>query len=121
MLGPIVFKPKSGVCLPRVFRDIGRWLIPWWECSVEDVPAEGLRPWEARAWAPVLAAVVASAVSWMIAAMGFFSFVVVGAPAGIDGATHVTAVAETLMYRDSGALPVARRCLVNRRVLGGTY
>ena len=25
---PIVFKPKSGVCLPRVFRDIGRWSIP---------------------------------------------------------------------------------------------
>ena len=40
----IVFKPKSGVCLPRVFRDIGRWSIPWRECNVEDVPAEGLVP-----------------------------------------------------------------------------
>ena len=57
----------------------------------------------------------------MIAATGFFSFVAVGAPAGVDGAAHVMAVAETLMYRDSGALPVARRRLVNGRVLGGTY
>ena len=42
---PIVFKPKPGVCLPRVLRDISRWSIPWRECSVEDVPAEGLRAW----------------------------------------------------------------------------
>ena len=69
---PIVFKPKSGVCLPRVFRDIGRWSIPWRECSVEDVPAEGLRPWQAKTWAPVLVAVVASAASRMIAAAGSF-------------------------------------------------
>jgi hypothetical protein len=39
----IVFEPKSRVCLPRVLRDIGRWSVPWWESSVEDVPAEGLR------------------------------------------------------------------------------
>ena len=55
----------------------------------------------------------------MIAAMGFFSFVAVGAPAGVDGAAHVTAVAETLMYRDSGALPVAWQHLVNGHVLAG--
>ena len=53
--------------------------------------------------------------------MGSFPWVTVGAPAGIDGATHVTAVAETLMYRDSGALPVAWRRLVNGSVHGGTY
>ena len=40
---PIVFEPKSRVYLPRVLRDIGRWLVPWWESSGEDVPAEGLR------------------------------------------------------------------------------
>ena len=40
---PIVFEPKSRVCLPRVLRGIGRWSIPWWESSVEDVPTEGLR------------------------------------------------------------------------------
>ena len=37
---PIVFKPKSGVCLPRVLRDVGRWSIPWRESNVEDVPTE---------------------------------------------------------------------------------
>ena len=57
----------------------------------------------------------------MIAATGFFSFIAVGAPAGVDGAAHVTVVAETLMYQDSGALPVAWRRLVNGRVLGGMY
>ena len=40
---PIVFKPKSRVCLPEVHRDVGRWSIPWRESGVEDVPAEGLR------------------------------------------------------------------------------
>ena len=40
----IVFKPKPRVCLPGVLRDISRWSIPWQECSVEDVTAEGLRP-----------------------------------------------------------------------------
>ena len=57
----------------------------------------------------------------MIAAMGLFSFVAMGTPAGVDGAAHVTAMAETLMYRDSGELPVAWRRLVNGRVLGRTY
>ena len=40
---PIVFKPKPRVCLPGVLRDVGRWSVPWWKSSVEDVPAEGLR------------------------------------------------------------------------------
>ena len=53
--------------------------------------------------------------------MGSFSFIAMGAPAGVDGAAHVMAVAETLMYRDSGALAVAWRHLVNGRILGGTY
>ena len=53
--------------------------------------------------------------------VGSFPSIAVGAPVGVDGAAHVTAVAETLMYRDSGALPVAQRRLVNGRVLGGTY
>ena len=70
---PIVFKPKSRVCLPRVFRDIGRWSIPWRECSVEDVPAEGLRPRQAGARAPVLATVIVSAMSRVVAMFGSFS------------------------------------------------
>ena len=96
-------------------------MVPWGEHSVEDVSAKGPRARQARTRAPVLAAVVASAASRMIAATGSFSFVTVGAPVGVDGAAHVTVVAETLMYRDSGALPVAWRHLVNIRVLGGTY
>ena len=110
---PIVFKPKPGVCLPGVLRDISGWSIPWWECSVEDVPAEGLRPWEAGAQALVLAAVVASTASRMIAAAGSFPWVAVGAPAGVDGAACVVVAAETLMYLGHNALPAALWCLVD--------
>ena len=40
---PIVFEPKPGVCFSRIFRDVGRRLVPWRESSIEDVMAEGLR------------------------------------------------------------------------------
>ena len=53
--------------------------------------------------------------------VGPFPYITVGAPTGVDGAAHVTVVAETLMYQDSGALPVAWRCLVDGSVHGGTY
>ena len=95
---PIVFEPKSGVCLPRVLRDIGRWSVPWRESSVEDVPDEGLGARQAGARASVLAAIVASAATRMIAAVGSFSRVAVGASAGIEGATCIAVVAETLMH-----------------------
>ena len=36
---------KPRVCFSRIFRDVGRRSVPWWESSVEDVPAEGLRAW----------------------------------------------------------------------------
>jgi len=64
----------------------------------EDVSAEGLRPRRVEAWAPVLAAVVASAVTRMIAAAGSFSWVAVGASAGVEGPTCVAVVAEMSMY-----------------------
>ena len=83
--------------------------------------AKGPRAWQAGTRALVLATIVASAASWMIAAMGFFSFVTVGAPAGVDGAAHIVVVAETLMYQDGRGLPAAWRCLVNGRVLGGAH
>ena len=70
---PIVFEPKPGVCFPRIFRDVGRRSVPWWESSVEDVPAEGLRARQARARAPVLADVVASATLRVVATFGSFS------------------------------------------------
>ena len=92
---PIVFKPKSGVCLPGVLRDVGRWSIPWWERSVEDVTAEGLRAREVGARASVLAAIVASATSRMIAAVGSFPRVIIGAFESVEGAACVAVVAET--------------------------
>ena len=94
----IVFDPKFGVCLPRVLRDIGWWSVPWRESSVEDVSTEGLRAWQARARAPVLAAVVASTATRVIAAMGSFSWVVVGASTGLEGAACVVVAVEALMH-----------------------
>ena len=109
----IVFKPKSGVCLLGVLRDIGRWSIPWRESSVEDVPAEGLRARQARAQAPVPAAVVAFAAMRMIAAVGSFSWVAVGTSAGVEGAVCITVTTETLMYLGCSALSAALWCLVD--------
>ena len=114
MIGkPIIFEPKSKVCLPRVLRDIGRWSVSWRESSIEDVPAEGLRAWLAGAWAPVLTVVIASAATRMIATAGSFSTVAVGASAGVEGALWVAVVAETLMYLGRSVLPAALRCLVD--------
>ena len=110
---PIVFKPKFRVYLPRVLRDIGRWSVPWWESSVEDVPAEGLRTQQAKARAWVLATIVASVVTRMIAVAGSFSRVTIGTSVGIEGAACVTVTAETLMYLDRSALPTALWRLVD--------
>ena len=91
------------------------------ERSVEDVSVEGLRAWQARARALVLAAIVASTVSRMIAAVGSFPRVAVGASAGIDGAARIAVVAEALMYQDRCVLPTALQRLVDGCVPGGTH
>ena len=109
----IVFKPESGVCLPRVLRDISRWSVPWWESSIEDVSAEGLRAWQAWAWALVFAAVIAFAAMRMISVVGSFSWVTVGASVGVDGATCIAVAAEALKHRDHDALPTALWYLVD--------
>ena len=70
---PIVFEPKPGVCFSRIFRDIGGRSVPWRESSVEDVPTEGLRAWQAGAQAPDLAIVVASTMPRVVATFGSFS------------------------------------------------
>ena len=110
---PIVFEPKPGVCFSRIFRDVGRRSVPWRESSVEDVPAEGLRARQARAWALVLVAVVAFAATRMIAVAGSFSRVAIGTSVGIEGAARVAVAAETLVYRDRSAMPTTLRCLMD--------
>ena len=70
---PIVLEPKPGVCFSRIFRDIGGRAVPWWESSVEDVLAEGLRARQAGAWASVLTAVIGSATPRVVAMFGSFS------------------------------------------------
>ena len=91
----IVFEPKSRVCLPRVLWDIGRWSVPWRECSIDDVSAKGQRTHQAKARALVLTAVVASAMMRMIATAGSFSWVAIGMSTGVEGAACVVVVAET--------------------------
>ena len=118
---PIILEPQSGVCFPGVFRDVSRRSVPQWEDVVEDVSAKGLRPWQVRAQASVLAAIIVSTASGMVAVAGRLSCVAVDAPAGVDGAAHIAVVAEMLMHRDGGGLLAAWRCLVNGRVLGGTH
>ena len=39
----IILEPQSEVRFPRVFWDVGRWSVPWWEDNIEDVSAKGLR------------------------------------------------------------------------------
>ena len=42
---PVILEPQSGVCFARLFQDVGRRSISWWEGSFEDVSANGLRSW----------------------------------------------------------------------------
>ena len=80
---PIVLEPKPGVCFPRIFWNVGRWSVPWWESGVEDVPTEGLRARQARDRALVLAAVIASAASRVVAAVNLLSLVPPSVPTGV--------------------------------------
>ena len=116
---PIILKPQSRVCFPRVFQDVGRRSVPWWEGGVEDVSAEGLSSWQARAWALVLAAVEASAMTRVIAMASSLSRVIVGTSMGVEGVVCITVAAETLTHRDHGVLPASLWFLVDRRVPAG--
>ena len=40
----IIFEPQFGVHFPRVFQDVGGWLVPWREGNIKDMLFEGLRP-----------------------------------------------------------------------------
>jgi len=59
--------------------------------------------------------------SKMVAVACCLSMVAVGAFASVDDAAYVAVMAEALMHQDSGGLPAAWRCLVNRRILGGMH
>ena len=82
--------------------------------------SEGVRPRLARAWASVLAAIVASTMTRVIAAASSLSRIIVGTSAGVEGVACVMVAAETLMHRDRGAPPAALWRLVDRRVLVGS-
>ena len=110
---PIILEPQSEVYFPRVFRDVGRWLVPWWEDDVEDVLAKGLRPRQVGARASVLAAIVASAMMRVVAVVSPLPRFTAGTSAGVEGVTRVTVAAETLMHRDRGAWPTAMQRLVD--------
>ena len=56
--------------------------------------AEGLRPWQAGAWASVLTAIVASTMTRVVAMAGSLSWVIVGKSMGIEGVACVMVVAE---------------------------
>ena len=56
----------------------------------------------------------------MIAAVGSFSQVAIGTSVGLKSVVCVMVRAKMLMHQDSGALPAARWCLVDRCVPTGT-
>ena len=75
--------------------------------------AEGLRAWQAGARASVLAAIVASATTRVIAMASSLSQIVMGTSTGVEGVACITVAAETLMHRDRGAPPAALWRLVD--------
>ena len=95
---PIILDPQSGVCFPRVFQDVGRWSVPWWEDGVEDVLAKGLRSLQVRARASILTIVVVSATMRVVAMASLLPLIVVGTPMGIEGVARITVEAETFMH-----------------------
>ena len=110
---PIILEPRSGVHFPRVFQDVGRRSVPRWEDDVEDVSAKGLRSQQVGARDSVLAAVIASAMTWVVAVASPLPRIATGTPAGIEGVARVTVEAETFMHRDRGARPAALMHLVD--------
>ena len=91
---------------PRVFWDVGRRSVPRWEDDVEDVSAKGLRSRQVKAQALILAAVVASTTTRVVAVASLLPRITKGTPAGIEGVARVMVEAETLMHRGYDAWPV---------------
>ena len=95
---PIILEPQSEVHFPRVFWDVGWWSVPWREGSVDDVSTEGLRPRQVGAQASVLAAVVASATTRVIAVASSLSWIIMSTSTGVNGVVRVMVAAETLTH-----------------------
>ena len=110
---PIILEPQSRVRFLRVFWDVGRRVVPQWEDNVEDVSAKGLRSWQVGAQALVLAVVVASAMTRVVAASSLLPCIAAGTPAGVEGVACVMVEAETLMHQDRGARPITLLHLVD--------
>ena len=81
--------------------------------------AKGLRPWQAGAQALVLATVVASDTTRVIAASSSLSQVIIGMSVGVEGVARVMVAAETLTHWDRGVLPTSLCFLVDRRIPDG--
>jgi hypothetical protein len=64
----------------------------------KDVSAKALRSQQVRARALVLAAVVASTMTWVVATASPFPRITIGTPVGVEGVVCVMVEAETLMY-----------------------
>ena len=61
----------------------------------------------------LLATIVVSTMSWVVATASPLPRIAVGAPAGVEGVMRVTVAAEMLMHQDHGVLPTTLWCLVD--------
>ena len=75
--------------------------------------AEGLRSRQVEAWASVLAAVVASTTTRVVAVASLLPLIAMGTPMGIQGVTRVTVEAGAIMHRGRGVWPAALLRLVD--------
>ena len=75
--------------------------------------AEGLRSRQVGAQASVLAVVVASAMTWVVAMASPLPRIAMGMPAGVEGVTRVTVKAETPMHQDRSTQPATLLHLVD--------
>ena len=74
---------------------------------------EGLRSHQFRAWASVLAAIVASTTMRVVAMATSLPRITAGMPAGIEGVVRVMVAVKTLMHRDCGTRLTTLSCLVD--------
>ena len=75
--------------------------------------SKGLRPRQARAQVSVLAAIIASSMTRVVATTSSLPCITTGMPAGIEGVACVMVEAETFMHRDHGTRPAALLLLVD--------